>query len=173
MDADIHCSWFLGTDIIIANTTFIAWKALEYFACKAKSTQSFPSPAFPSSNLQLLLLHLPRLNSFCAFLILALRPKHKGFHPLQLNCTLPLTNIARSVQNLCTHRVLFDSTTVQEPMRVNLSQFDLRQDLPHCIDKPQDCYKIQNLSLLLSPQKITMKTSLLCQREPKWKTVAQ
>ena len=48
------------------------WKSMEYLTCKFKTTLPFPSPAFPSSNLQLLLLHFAPINSCCAFLILGL-----------------------------------------------------------------------------------------------------
>ena len=57
----------------------LPWKATGYLTCKAKSTQPFPSPAFPSSNLQVLLLHLTRLNSYCVFLILGLFQNLTGY----------------------------------------------------------------------------------------------
>ena len=54
------------------------WKAIENLTCNAKDTLPEASPAFPSSNLQLLLLHLAPLKSHCVFLILILSQNLAG-----------------------------------------------------------------------------------------------
>ena len=71
---DIFQCWLWNLFLIFIHSYNynVHWKLIEYLTCNIERTQPEASPAFPSSNLQVLLLCLARINSWSIFITFGL-----------------------------------------------------------------------------------------------------